>query len=79
MKTYTKRDELASAAKSIVEIIEQKVHGTKDYADKPRFVAWKDAVRRVAEVVDSMHDIARITHEIPLTVIAAERFCKWHL
>ncbi|KAI6138322.1 hypothetical protein BKA82DRAFT_25569 [Pisolithus tinctorius] len=78
MKTYTKRDKLASAAKSIVKIIEQKVHGTKDYADKPRFAAWKDAVRRVAEVVDSVRDIARITHEIPLTVIAAERFCKWH-
>ncbi|KAI6147423.1 hypothetical protein BKA82DRAFT_35255 [Pisolithus tinctorius] len=78
MKTYTKHDELASAAKSIVEIIEQKVHGTKDYADKPRFAAWKDAVRRVAEVVDSVRNIARITHEIPLTIIAAERFCKWH-
>ncbi|KAI6141226.1 hypothetical protein BKA82DRAFT_22733 [Pisolithus tinctorius] len=78
MKTYTKCDELTAAVNSIIEIIDWKVLGTKDLADKPRFVAWKEAVSRVVEVVDSMCEIARITHEIPLTVIVAKRFCKWH-
>ncbi|KAI6142380.1 hypothetical protein BKA82DRAFT_4018112 [Pisolithus tinctorius] len=78
MKTYTKCDELASAVKSIVKIIDQKVHGSKDLADKLRFVAWKEAVRRVAEVVDSVCNIVRSMHKIPLTVIVAKRFCKWH-
>ncbi|KAI6143754.1 hypothetical protein BKA82DRAFT_4359624 [Pisolithus tinctorius] len=78
MKTYTKRDELTAAANSIIEIIDRKVLGTKDLADKPRFAAWKEAVSSVVEVVDSVREIARITHEIPLTIIAAERFCKWH-
>ncbi|KAI6148754.1 hypothetical protein BKA82DRAFT_18548 [Pisolithus tinctorius] len=78
MKTYTKRDELTATANSIIEIIDRKVLGTKDLADKPRFAAWKEAVSSVVEVVDSVREIARITHEIPLTVIAAERFCKWH-
>ncbi|KAI6157880.1 hypothetical protein BKA82DRAFT_21890 [Pisolithus tinctorius] len=78
MKTYTKRDELTAAVNSIIEIIDRKVLGTKDLADKPRFVAWKEAVSSVVEVVDSVRKIARIMHEIPLTVIVAERFCKWH-
>ncbi|KAI6148293.1 hypothetical protein BKA82DRAFT_4014384 [Pisolithus tinctorius] len=78
MKTYTKHDELTAAANSIIEIIDWKVLGMKDLADKPRFAAWKEAVSSVVEVVDSMHKIVRIMHEIPLTIIAAERFCKWH-
>ncbi|KAI6151115.1 hypothetical protein BKA82DRAFT_34872 [Pisolithus tinctorius] len=78
MKTYTKHDELTATANSIIEIIDRKVLGTKDLADKLRFVAWKEAVSSVVEVVDSVCEIARIMHEIPLTVIAAERFCKWH-
>ncbi|KIN95847.1 hypothetical protein M404DRAFT_33809 [Pisolithus tinctorius Marx 270] len=78
MKTYTKRDELTAAANSIIKIIDRKVLGTKGLADKLRFVAWKEAVSSVVEVVDSVHKIARITHEILLTIIAAKRFCKWH-
>ncbi|KAI6148298.1 hypothetical protein BKA82DRAFT_18068 [Pisolithus tinctorius] len=78
MKTYTKCDELTAAVNSIIEIIDWKVLGMKDLADKPRFAAWKEAVSSVVEVVDSVHKIVRITHEIPLTVIVAERFCKWH-
>ncbi|KAI6152567.1 hypothetical protein BKA82DRAFT_26095 [Pisolithus tinctorius] len=78
MKTYTKHDELTTAVNSIIKIINWKVLGMKDLADKPRFAAWKEAVRRVVEVVDSVREIARITHEIPLTIIVAERFCKWH-
>ncbi|KIN98813.1 hypothetical protein M404DRAFT_30964 [Pisolithus tinctorius Marx 270] len=77
MKTYTKRDELTATVNSIIEIIDWKVLGTKDLADKLRFAAWKEAVSSVVEV-DSVREIARITHEIPLTIIAAERFCKWH-
>ncbi|KIO05203.1 hypothetical protein M404DRAFT_25814 [Pisolithus tinctorius Marx 270] len=78
MKTYTKRDELTAAVNSIIKIIDRKILGMKDLADKPRFAAWKEAVSSVVEVVDSVREIARITHEIPLTIIAAERFCKWH-
>ncbi|KAI6009546.1 hypothetical protein F5J12DRAFT_782059 [Pisolithus orientalis] len=78
MKIYTKHDKLTAAVNSIIEIIDWQVHGMKDLADKLRFAAWKEAVRRVVEVVDSMCEIVRMVHEIPLTIIAAKRFCKWH-
>ncbi|KIN93853.1 hypothetical protein M404DRAFT_35665 [Pisolithus tinctorius Marx 270] len=78
MSTYNAHVELENAAKSILEIIESQVNGLRDFADKPRFVAWKAGVRAVAAVVDSVHKIACITQQIPLTLIAAEKFCKWH-
>ncbi|KAI6142449.1 hypothetical protein BKA82DRAFT_4360924 [Pisolithus tinctorius] len=78
MRTYNEHIELKNTAKLILEIIERQVHGLKNLADKLRFVAWKEGVRVVAAVVDSMREIACITHQIPLTLIAAKRFCKWH-
>ncbi|KAI6141257.1 hypothetical protein BKA82DRAFT_28672 [Pisolithus tinctorius] len=78
MSTYNTHVELENAAKSILEIIESQVNGSRDFADKLRFAAWKAGVRVVAAVVDSMREIARVTQQIPLTLIAAEKFCKWH-
>ncbi|KAI6142741.1 hypothetical protein BKA82DRAFT_4360535 [Pisolithus tinctorius] len=78
MSTYNAHAELENAAKSILEIIESQVNGLRDFADKPRFAAWKAGVRAVAAVVDSVCEIARVTQQIPLTLIAAEKFCKWH-
>ncbi|KAI6141641.1 hypothetical protein BKA82DRAFT_30663 [Pisolithus tinctorius] len=78
MSTYNAHVELENTAKSILEIIESQVNGSRDFADKPRFVAWKAGVRAVAAVVDSVREIAHVTQQILLTLIAAEKFCKWH-